>query len=151
MKFRCETIKLHVIYRSPNSKKENDDDLCSWIKEMKGPNVLIGDLNFPDVDWQNERSGSKGREFYDATAEVFMEQYVKFPTHSSGNVLDLVLCNRENMIQEVKAEGRVGKSDHDLITFEICVGGRKEMKKRLTYNYRKADFAAMRKSISEIN
>ena len=108
-------------------------------------------MNFPDVDWQNGRTGAKGRNFYDATMEIFMEQHVKFPTHASGNILDLVLCNCDGMIQEVKAEGRVGKSDHDLITLEICIGGRKEVNKRHTYNYRKADFAVMRKSISKIN
>ena len=132
-------------------KKTNDEDLCSWVKGLKGPNVLIGDMNFPDIDWQNRRAGSKGRDFYDATAEVFMEQHVKFPTHDSGNVLDLVLCNREGMIQEVKAEERVGKSDHNIVTFEICIGGRKERRKRETFNYRKTDFATMRKSLSETN
>ena len=70
---------------------------------------------------------------------------------SSGNILDLVLCNHEGMIQEVRADGRVGKSDHDIITFEIDVGGRREQNKRLVYNYRKADFTAMRKAVTDIN
>ena len=50
MKFGNEEAKLHVVYRSPNSQKANDDDLNKWIKEMTGANVLIGDFNFPDVD-----------------------------------------------------------------------------------------------------
>ena len=113
--------------------------------------MLIGDLNFPDIDWENGIAGSKGRDFYEAATEVFMDQYVNFPTHDSGNILDLVMCNREGMIKEVQAEGRVGKSDHDLVTFELCVGGKRETSKRRTYNYRKADFAAMRKSMAEVN
>ena len=35
-----EEINLHVIYRSPNSKKENDDELCGWIRKMPGKNSL---------------------------------------------------------------------------------------------------------------
>ena len=30
MKNGCEDVKIHVIYRSPNSTKANDDDLCNW-------------------------------------------------------------------------------------------------------------------------
>ena len=151
MKFGGEDVKLHVVYRSPNSQKTNDDDLCNWIKNITGVNILIGDFNFPDVDWQNGQSGSKGRDFLDATMEVFLEQHVKEATHSSGNILDLVLCNQEGMITEVMAEGRVGKSDHDLILFTICVDGRRGNDKRRTPNYRKADFAVMRKSMADTN
>ena len=63
LKFRCEEVSLHVVYRSPNSIKENDDALCKWFKEMAGINILIGDFNLPDVDWQNGKAGSRGREF----------------------------------------------------------------------------------------
>ena len=123
-------MKLHVVYRSPNSKKTNDDDLCSWVKLMKGSNVLIGDLNFPDIDWQTGRAGAKGRDFLEATMEVFMDQHVRFPTHASGNIIDLVLCNREDMIQAVRAKGRVGKSNHDLIAFQLCLREKKETNTR---------------------
>ena len=50
MKLGNEEVNLHVIYRSPNSKKTNDDDLSNWVKQMSGTNILIGDFNFPDVD-----------------------------------------------------------------------------------------------------
>ena len=47
-------------------------------------------------------------------------------THISGNILDLVLCNREGMINDVRAEGRIGKSDHDLVSFMVVVEKKKE-------------------------
>ena len=58
---------------------------------MTGPNLLMGDFNFPDVDWASGSAGSKGRDFYEATTEAFFEQHVTEPSHASGNILDLVL------------------------------------------------------------
>ena len=50
IKFLDKNVRLHVVYRSPNSSKSNDDALAKWVKEMHGQNVLIGDFNFPDID-----------------------------------------------------------------------------------------------------
>ena len=36
-----EDVRLHVIYRSPNSAKTNDEDLCKWIKEIFNPVLRI--------------------------------------------------------------------------------------------------------------
>ena len=134
-----EEVRIHMVYRSPNSKKANDDGLCTWVKEMRGANILIGDFNFPDIDWANGVARSKGRDFLEATAEQFMEQYVMEPTHSSGNVLDLVLCNKE-IIKEVTTEGRIGQSDHDIVAFNIMVTGDKDQSQRALPNYGKANF-----------
>ena len=151
MKFPEENVKLHVIYRSPNSNKSNDEELTKWVKEMRGQNVLIGDLNYPDIDWLTGTAGSKGREFYDATAEMFMQQYVEEATHKSGNTLDLVLCDQEDMIRDVKGEGRIGKSDHDVISFTMNVSPNKTANKRMTMNFKKAKFGEMRARMREMD
>ena len=67
-----------------------------------------------------------------------MQQHVEEPTHKSGNILDLVLCDQEGMVKEVKGEGRVGKSDHDVISFKLCVRPNKTTNSRMTMNFRKA-------------
>ena len=146
---RGEGIRLHVIYRSPNSARTNDEDLCKWIKEMRGQNVLIGDFNFPDINWSLGTAGSRGREFYDATAEMFMEQHVMEATHQSGNILDLVLCDQENMVTGLTMEGRLGKSDHDIVVFNLCVTKPKDPSHRVLPNYKKAEFGKMRESLRE--
>ena len=105
---------------------------------MRGGNVLVGDFNFPEIDWTNGRSGSKGREFLEVTMEQFMEQLVSEPTHKSGHLLDLVLCNREGMIQEVRNECRLGRSDHDLIAFKIMVKTEVTSNQTLAMDYDKA-------------
>ena len=142
-----EDVRLHVIYRSPNSAKTNDEDLCKWMREMRGQNVLIGDFNFPDIDWSLGTAGSRGREFYDTTMEMFMEQHITEATHRSGNILDLVLCDQEIMVTGVTMEGRVGKSDHDIVVFNLCVTKPKDPGHRLLPNYRKAEFEKMREAL----
>ena len=46
---------IGVCYRSPNvafSDKENDDLLCDLLNEVRGkPMLLMGDFNYPDIDW----------------------------------------------------------------------------------------------------
>ena len=76
VKCRCEDLNIHVIYRSPNSKKENAEALIRWINNMNGINIIIGDLNFPDIEWETGTSGSRGRGFYEATSDRFFEQHV---------------------------------------------------------------------------
>ena len=42
IKSRGEDVRLHVIYRSPNSARSNDDDLCEWVRNMR-------EAKFPDA------------------------------------------------------------------------------------------------------
>ena len=121
IKSRGEDVRLHVIYRSPNSARSNDEDLCEWVRGMRGQNVLIGDFNFPDIDWSMGTAGAKWRDFHEVTMEKFMEQLINEATHRSGNILDLILCDQENMVTEVVTDGRIGKSDHDIVSFKLCV------------------------------
>ena len=114
---------------------------------MRGQNVIIGDINFPDIDWETGTAGSKGRAFYETTAEMFMEQHVGEATHRSGNLLDLILCDQENMVTEVATEGRIGKSDHDVVVFKMCVNKPKSENLRLLPNYKKAKFDKMREAV----
>ena len=146
-----EDVKIHVVYRSPNSRRENDEELCNWVKGMSGSNVFVGDFNFPDIDWGNGTSGSRGCGFYEATEEVFLEQLVTTPTHNSGNILDLILCNREELVKEVRAEGRIGRSDHDLIGFKLCINAKKTKNQHAMLNFGKANFTEMRKEMANID
>ena len=151
VKVKCggEVVSLHTIYRSPNSNKDNDAFLNEWVKKLNGTNVIIGDLNYPDIDWISGIAGSKGRKFHEATSERFFEQHVTESTHMNGNLLDLVLCNREEIIRSVTMEGKIGKSDHEIISFEISIDNFRNKTQRQSLNYRRAQFAVMRQSIKD--
>ena len=91
-------LAVHMIYRSPNSTKRNDEELCKWIKKVKGKCLIIGDIN-------KGRSDARGREFYQVCCITFLEQLVKEATHRSGIILDLVLTNQGEKVREVKTGG----------------------------------------------
>lgn len=149
MRYRCVDVNLHCIYRSPNSNGNNDAALCSYVKEMRGINILIGDFNFPDIDWANGTAGSRGRQFYEATTEAFLEQHVEEPTHTSGNILDLVLTNKEGLVSNVRTMGRIGMSDHELIFFSVKVDKRNTSDHQTNRNYRHANFGKMRTELKD--
>ena len=51
LKGRSGDISVFVMYRSPNSSRENDEALCALMTKMKGRFVIVGDLNFPGIRW----------------------------------------------------------------------------------------------------
>ena len=144
-----ENVNIHVIYRSPNSSRDNNGELNKWISEMRGTNVLIGDFNYPEIDWENGLSGARSREFFETVTEKHMYQHVKEPTHASGNVLDLILSDKDEIIQNVHLNGKLGKSDHEIIVFEICVDATRLSEQRPTWNYGRGDYRKMRESLQK--
>ena len=55
LKGRDNDLSIFVIYRSPNSTRENDEQLCALINWMRGQFVVVGDLNFPGIRWETTR------------------------------------------------------------------------------------------------
>ena len=98
IKVKNTEINFHAIYRSPNSTNDNDDELCRWVTEMRGINILIGDFNFPEIVWEDGRAGARGRPFFEAVSDRFMQQHVEGETHISGNTLDLILSDTEDLV-----------------------------------------------------
>ena len=146
VRVRCgnEDLNVHSVYRSPNSTRDNDMMLNHWVSSMRGSNIIIGDLNYPDIDWRAETSGSRGRGFLEAAVDRGMEQHVLGPTHISGNTLDLILCDQEGIINEVRMLGRLGKSDHEMVAFNAAIEPRRRKKIGSMLNHRRANYAGMR-------
>ena len=144
---RCVDVSIHVIYRSPNSNANNDAALCNYVKNIQGINILIGDFNFPDIEWTSGVTGSKGRNFYEATSEAFLEQHIDEPTHTSGNILDLVLTNKEGLVSNMEMLGRVGMSDHEIISFNVKIDDNINSNNQTRLDYPRANFDRMREEL----
>ena len=151
--FQCACIKIkgknrelavYVIYRSPNSSRANDEALCSLMRQMRGNCLVLGDFNFPGIQWATGSSDAKGRDFLEVLEDGYMIQHVDEATHISGNILDLVITKDEGLIQSVKMEGRLGKSDHELMLIEARMEAGKRNDVVMVHNYAKADYDAMR-------
>ena len=121
VKRKGRDLGLRIVYRSPNSTRDNDADLCQWIRGMQRDEVILGDFNFPGIKWGPGCSDSRGRPFYEACSEAFLTQHVEGATHLSGNTLDLVLSSDPGMVQRVDMIGRIGSSDHETLMVHMMM------------------------------
>jgi len=69
----------------------------------------------------------------------FLMQVVEEPTRK-GALLDLVLTNKEGLVEDVKVGGRLGCSDHEMVEFRILRGGSREISRIKTLDLRRANF-----------
>ena len=58
-------LNIIAVYRSPNSREVNNSQLCNLIDNVKSNTVLIGDFNYPKIDWDNLTSDNPSRTFLD--------------------------------------------------------------------------------------
>jgi len=79
--------------------------------------VLMGDFNFPVVCWKyNIADREQSWRFLERGGHNFLTRVVRKPTRGR-KILDLVLVNREGLGRDVKVEGHLWQSDHEMIDF----------------------------------
>ena len=146
-----DNLHIGVGYRSPNadmSGKDNDILLCDMLAELHGkPLVLMGDFNFPDIDWSTSYGSSRSSQnFVDSIENGFLTQHVTDGT-CNGAVLDLVITSEPDMIDDVSVLGRFGTSDHNILQWEIQLCSVYSVLNRNCLNYADADFPAIRRAL----
>jgi hypothetical protein len=115
-----------------------------------GPRTfVIGDLNLPTIDREKGEARGTGPELVlDACNDKFMEQLVQFETHLRGNCLDLILTNAPDMVLDVKNEGRLGSSDHYMISAKISANLKRGNNTATVKNWWKVDWQSMREELA---
>lgn len=146
-----DTLTIVLVYRSPNSTAENNERLLKLVQDSPTNVILVGDFNFPGIDWKAETASSKtGRSFLDACRERGFDQMVAEPTHIKGNILDLVLTDKVDGIISVETGGRLGRSDHEILLVEVEVKRNQTDSQRKTPNWGRADWDSMRAAMGEV-
>jgi len=79
----------------------------------------------------------------------FLTQMVKEPTRGS-KILDLLFLNREGVVWNLKAEGRLGHSDHEMLDFSILVEPRRGVIRTATVDFQRADFSLFRTMVERV-
>ena len=157
-----EKLTIGLVYRRGKSTSENNDKLNELITKAADPKrenlLILGDFNFPEIDWQMETSNCDvnhaASKFLKVCKDSFLYQMQKEATRSRigqrSNVLDLVLTNREDLISEMSTECGLGKSDHHAIIVKVmlCV---KPTEKDPRYNFMKANFEEINKELGSVN
>jgi hypothetical protein len=156
-----DNLTIGLVYRSPNSNQENNENLNKLIMEIteaKLPHLLImGDFNFPEIDWYN--MSCKGQQnhpamkFFDTVNDAYLIQHQKDVTRiregQTPTVDDLVLTNQDEIVNEVSRGPALGKSDHVTLLINLnCEPRHKKTTPRP--NYAKADYNSMRQALNDI-
>ena len=87
--------------------------------------VIIGDLNYPGIDWFSYLSNSRNlvgeeNEFLSFVNENNLVQKVHQPTREL-NILDLCLTTNEEIISELEVCETFSTSDHNYFHFKIVI------------------------------
>jgi hypothetical protein len=145
-------VNFVILYRPPNSGQDNVLELCKILRDLKKETIVVGDFNLPEINWDAEQSGARGRPVLEAAQDQQLVQLIDFATHTKGNTLDLLLVNCPERILTVEAAGRLGKSDHETIMFEVLIkkfNRKNHCSDRL--NWKKSNYDAMKEFLYDYN
>ena len=150
----CHQIIFNIIvfYRPPHETQLDNLEELLVNNPSQHYNIMIGDLNLPDITWHNNKgevaSHSKRRAFHQRALDLIqlsnMKQLIHEPTHIAGKTLDLVLVAK-NLFDDIKVDCEVLPkiSDHNMI--EITINHPESTSKpsksdNIRYNFAKADY-----------
>jgi len=112
-----QEICVGVCYKSPSAEDTEVQQLFSAVKCVSNKQSLImGDFNYPNIDWDTLDSDSNGSAFLDLIQDCFLIQHVSEPTRG-GNILDLVFTSEDNMVENLKAREHFSSSDHNIVAW----------------------------------
>jgi hypothetical protein len=121
-----------------------------FIRSVAKASVIVGDFNYPNINWETMIARSHAMDFVEALSESFLTQHVMFPTHKCGNTLDLVLSNMPNLVSNIADCGVLGNSDHSMICTELDMPFTAHAPKHVVWNYKQASFEEMRSALKKI-
>ena len=117
--YNGKTSTVGLVYRSPNIIEENDKILLEALEKIRDKHlVYFGDFNYPGINWNNLTAVGRDKYFLDITQNNFLVQHVDFVTRGE-NILDLVFSSEVNMVENIYSIGKLGSSDHDILSFNM--------------------------------
>ncbi|PKU46943.1 glycerol kinase [Limosa lapponica baueri] len=110
--------------------------------------VLVGDFNYPDICWKGYTARNiQSKRFLHCIDDNFLMQLVEEPTRREA-LLDLLLTDKEGLVEDIKVEGNLGCSDHGKIEFRIVGSMHKTVSR--TVDFKRANFVLFKKLLGEI-
>ena len=146
-------------YRPPSTKREYLLELQNFLAKFNAerdptPLYLCGDFNFPDINWDFQvapGADNLSNMFCDIINDSLLTQMNHAPTRitdNTRNILDLVFTNHPERICGLMTFDCQLASDHLGVQFDIKTLTKRERVPRYVYDFKKADFEGLRRSIS---
>jgi hypothetical protein len=155
-----QNILFGCIYKSPNGDNENEKKMFELLKRDVLNEFdcvcITGDFNFPNIDWSGKWSGEREESFIEVLRDAFLIQTVTKPTRrregQRANILDLVIVNDEKVISEVEHLPPLGKSDHEVLKFQLYLAEKEEERTHYSkFDFNKANFKQMQRDMQEVD
>ena len=147
-----DRLLIGCIYRPPSLSREETNSIFQEISAAatRCKNVYImGDFNYRNIDWVNNVGDNEAEQFIEVINDSFLRQLVNVPTRGN-NILDLVLTDREDLVNNLEVGGRLGNSDHEEIRFNIKWGCcQVNENKALVPDFRRGNYQALRKHLAD--
>ena len=158
-----ETLLCACLYRRGECSDENNEALLNSLYKICNGSythvLIMGDLNFPDIDWENWTCKSNNTDdidhrFIECIRDCYLFQHVSEPTRKRGNdnpsTLDLLFSNEDHMISDLEINAPLGSSDHSILKFNFVCHSEKQSPK-IKVNYHKGDYKSMSTELKSID
>ena len=145
-------VTLCCVYIPPNPNMTAIANIISYLTNLldsypHSTTVIVGDFNLPDIDWDTLSSSIPVSElFCDFVFNNNLLQLINTPTHTRGNILDLLLTTSEDLIQNIRviSQHNLIQSDHFIINFCLTYStpphSTSSANNTYVYDFPKADF-----------
>jgi len=145
-------IIVGVYYKPPDQDDEADEAFYRQLT-IASPSqalVLMGYFNYPNICWEDHKTRHVqcGR-FLQSIDGNFLMQMVE-ELMRRGMPLNLVLMNKDGLVEDVKAGGRLGCSDHEMVEFRFLRGGSRAIRRIKTLDFRRATFGLFKELLGGI-
>ena len=138
----------HYIYENKvaqtDKTSENNALLCNLLKQIPKPYVIVGDLNYSNIDWHTLSANSSSENFLKSVKDNFVSQHIDFPTHNSGTQPDVVLSSNDDIVMDVEGMCHLGSSDHSMLMVTMKGSVSRNVTFEEVPDWRNADLAMLR-------
>ena len=144
-------LTITLVYRPPRSRIENTNELCKLFRNSGENSILIGDFNFPTINWDEFTSDRNCENFLQCTLDNNFQQLVTFPTHVRGNVLDLIFANRPENIINIESLGNLSNSDHSILSIDVIFNSKFNSSDELIEDWKNGDVEGLKDFLKMVN
>ena len=124
--------------------------MCKEITEKTtGKSIIMGDFNFPGINWETYASSKYSEVFRDMCLDNFLHQVFEENTRGS-NILDLVLVSHLNLVSDVTVIEPLAGSDYNIVKFSLNANITSIAKDVQKLNLNRANFHNMRLKLQNV-
>ena len=145
---KSDCYYIYLVYRPPSAGAASKDKLCDLLSRAEKNSIFVGDFNLPGVDWNSGEARGEDDRVIQVLQETNLTQLVDFKTHIRGGCLDLVITNMPEKVSNVVEAGRLGKSDHVIIQFDLELNSCQRGERKVIKNWKRADWTRIKSRLA---